>query len=98
MGLLALKWEQLAISYYYHLYLQQYGKYLDVDLIGSKTTNQKEDEIFSLLLLHHSFILFSFIPLIHSLFLYDLSQGLNQSWIFCFPIWAIIVWQIEFKA
>ena len=28
---------------YYHTYMQQYRKYLEVDLIGSKATNQKQE-------------------------------------------------------
>ena len=27
----------------YHMFLQQYGKYLEADLISSKATNQKQD-------------------------------------------------------
>ena len=30
-----------SVTIYYQMYLQQYEKYLEVDLIGSKVTNQK---------------------------------------------------------
>ena len=33
-----------AMTIYYHVYLQQYGKYLEVDLIDSKATNRKQEK------------------------------------------------------
>ena len=32
-------WPRQTLTIYYHIYLQQYGKYLKVDLIGYKATN-----------------------------------------------------------
>ena len=32
------------MTIYYHVYLQQLGKYLEVDLIGSRATNQKQEK------------------------------------------------------
>ena len=34
------------MTIYYHVYFQQYGKYLEVDIIGSKATNKKQEKIF----------------------------------------------------
>ena len=34
-----------SLTIYYHIYLQQFGKYLEVDLIGSKATNQNREKI-----------------------------------------------------
>ena len=44
--LFVFKWEQVTMSIYYHVYLQQYGKYLEVDLISSKAANRKQEKIF----------------------------------------------------
>ena len=35
--LLMLQWKQVAETIYYYIYLQQYGKNFEVDLIGSET-------------------------------------------------------------
>ena len=35
-----------AVTIYYHMCLHQYSKYLEIDLIGSKTTNQKQAILF----------------------------------------------------
>ena len=34
----------ISMTFYYRVYLQQYGKYLDVNLIGSKASNQKQEQ------------------------------------------------------
>ena len=36
----------LNVTIYQHMYLQQYNKHLEVDLIGSKATNRKQEKIF----------------------------------------------------
>ena len=38
----------ISMIIYYHVYLQQYDKYLEVDLIGSKVTNCKHEKMFVL--------------------------------------------------
>ena len=35
----------ISLIMYYHVYLQQYGKYLKVNLIGSKATNRKQEKL-----------------------------------------------------
>ena len=32
----------ISVTFCYHMYLPQYDKYLEVDLIGSKATNPKQ--------------------------------------------------------
>ena len=34
----------VSLTIYYHMYLQQYGKYLVVNLKGSKATNRKQEK------------------------------------------------------
>ena len=43
-----LNWEleQVPATIYYHVFLQQYGKYWQVDLMRSKTIQQKQDKIY----------------------------------------------------
>ena len=38
---------KVSATIYYYMYLQQYGKYLEVDLIGSKATNRKHEKMVS---------------------------------------------------
>ena len=58
-------------------YLQQYYKYLEVDLIGSKAANQKKRKYFKI------FLYFSSLGL-------GWNPGWSlQSWVFCLAIWAI---------
>ena len=35
-----------GVVIYCHVYLHPYNKYLEVDLIGSKATNRKQEEFF----------------------------------------------------
>ena len=37
----------VSVTIFYHMYLQQYGKYLEADLIGSKATNRKQEKFSS---------------------------------------------------
>ena len=45
MNLVAGNWSTAAAVIYCHMYSHQYVEYLEVDLMGSKATNRKQEKI-----------------------------------------------------